>query len=67
MEAQLNVLAQAIRDAEESVNKIQKVWEDCVERLGVAQMPAPLQPALAYREGLKEAWKIMTHSEWPED
>jgi hypothetical protein len=67
VEPQLNVLAGAIRAQQDKVKAIQEGWRARVDASLDGQMPAILLTEMSYRDGLREAWKIMTRSEWPED
>lgn len=61
----LNVLASTIRKHELEVKRLQELWRRRVEADGSAKMPPALLPEMAYRDGLRDAWLIMTGNEWP--
>lgn len=67
MEPQVDLLAEAIRKEQAKVRELHELWREEVENLGYAQMPATLLSEMAYRDGLKEAWQIVTGKDWPED
>lgn len=60
----LEVLEAAIRKQQKRVDGLFDLMQTQVEATGSATMPEPLQTQIAYRDGLIDAWKIMTGVEW---
>lgn len=69
MEPQLNVLAKTIREEQEKVNAFHEAWGKFARdsHRFYAEGPSPLIAETAHLTGLKQAWKIMTLSDWPVD